>query len=771
MKFDSSSKVQEVVWNMRDSELDRSENRAILNRHYNGEPPFTDTEVQENNIQVNRNTLKGVQVLADARRQWNNAFLSQPNYFTVRLEDGPPEKREAWGRIITREINNRMKKSRIMLEQVRATGANVMLHGIGPATWPDKDNPYPSALAVDSVLIPSSTEIDFSNLSYVAFFREWTPAQLNELTSKKHVDPGWNMPLVKRLIKQTLAEDLKTQSDYTELSAERVEEIVKQDGGYYGSDAVPTIDVWDFYFRESEDGDGWYRRVILEWPESTAKTKEMPQRANKDENEFLYNSGSRKYADSLSEILHCQFGDCSAVAPFKYHSVRSLGWLMWGVCDLINRLDCRITESTFENMMWYFRTASQNDFDRIKKASFHNMGIIPAGIGFVTAQERYTPDSGLISLTGGRLASQVNDTATSYTSDWAKGETGRELTATETMARVNSANALISGMMTLAYQYEEFKYQEIARRFSKRNHPHAISFRKACIKKGVREEFLDSDRWIVKADQVIGAGNKTVEMAAVQVLQGIRKNLPPASQRRIDNITIASVTDQPELADSLAPLDEVQEPSKSGHDAELAADRLLSGLPFSFRTDMILEDYVKVWLRDLAIVLQRAMANQAAVTINDIAGYQNMANHIGKALQQMASDDEMKPKLRQYSDALGQLMNYIKGLAQRASQQQQGQPGVDPETVSKIQSDQMLAQEKARQSAISHAQKTAQRQVQFEKEEARKDRQAMADIHRSTAVLASDLQNEAVMTTAEAIKEANKPKPEEQSQNENSSRE
>lgn len=762
MKFDSSSKVEEVVWTMRDSELDRSENRVILNRQYNGDPPFSEEEVRENNIQVNRNTLKGVQVLADARRQWNNAFLSQPNYFTVRIDDGPPEKREAWGRIITREMNRRLKNSRAMLEQVRATGATTMLHGIGPVTWPDRNNPYPTPLPIDSLLIPSQTEIDFENLTYFAVFREWTPAQLHELTSKTNVDPGWNLPLVKSIIKRRLEEDSKDMVNYSEASPEKIAELVKQDGGYYGSDAVPTIDVWDFYFRESEDGSGWYRRIILDWSEETVRSgngkSPMPQRKNKDESEFLYNSGSRMYAESLSQILHCQFGDCSAVAPFKYHSVRSLGWLMWGVCDLINRMDCRVTESTFENLMWFFRTASQNDLERVKKASFHNMGIIPSGIAFVTAQERYTPDAGLIQLTRGGLQAQVNETATSYTSDWNKGETGRELTATETMARVNSANALVSGMMTLAYLYEEFKYREIARRFSKGDHQDAKEFREACIKKGVPKEFLDSDEWTIKADQVIGAGNKTVEYAAVQVLQGLRKNLTPGAQRRIDNITIASVTDQPELADTLAPLDEIQEPSKSAHDAELATDRLLMGLPFGFRSDMIPEDYVNTWLRDLGIMLNQAMANQAAVTPSDIGGFQNLANHISKALQMMASDDESKPKVRQYGEALSQMMNYIKGLAQRMAQKQQAQgPQIDPETMSKIQSDQILAQAKAQNLRESHAQKTAQRQVQFEKDEARKDRQAMAEIHRSTAVLASDLQNEAVKTTAEAIQTANKP--------------
>lgn len=766
MKFDSSSKVQEVVWRMRDSEQGRSSNRAIINRQFNGDPPFTDKEVEENQIHVNRNFLKGVQVLADARRQWNNAMLNQANYFTVRLEDGPTDKKTAWGQIITRAINKRMKKSRAMLEQVRATGGNTMLHGIGPVIWKDSKTPYPDAIPIDALLIPSETELDFENLSYFGVYREWTPAELAELTNGENVDPGWNMKLVKAMIKQKVQEVSKELSGYADMSEERIEELIKQDGGYYGSDAVPTIDVWDFYFREAEDGSGWYRRIILDWDSPAAGGgHSMPTRKNPLEDEFLYTSGKRKYAESLSQIIHCQFGDCSAVFPQKYHSVRSLGWMLWGVCDLMNRLDCRITEATFENLMWFFRTSSQNDLERVKKASFHNMGIIPSGIAFVTAQERFTPNPNLIEMTRSTMKSQIAETSTSYTADFQNSDASRELTATETMARVNSANAMISSMMVLAYLYEEFKYSEMARRFATSDHPDCVSFREECIKKGVPQEAMDYEGWTVKAAQAIGAGNKTVEYAAVNVLQGIRNNLPPASQRRIDNLTIAAATDQPELADSLAPLEDAQEPSRSVHDAELATERLLSSLPFSFRTEMIAEDYVKTWLRDLALKVQMAMQNQASVTMEDVGGMVNLGNHIGKALGMMATNPNQKQKVREYSDALGQVMNHIKGLAQRTSQRQ-GAAGsqVDPETVSKIHNDRIVAEAKAANLRESHAQKAGQRQVQFEREEARKDRQAMADIRRSSAVLASDLQNEAIQTVADAAAQQNNPNNEAQTE-------
>jgi hypothetical protein len=38
---------------------------------------------------------------------------------------------------------------------------------------------------------------------------------------------------------------------------------------------------------------------------------------------------------------------------------------------------------------------------------------------------------------------------------------------------------------------------------------------------------LDIERWEVQPEQIVGGGNKTVQMAAVGFLNQIRKNLPP----------------------------------------------------------------------------------------------------------------------------------------------------------------------------------------------------------------------------------------------------
>ena len=325
MRFDRVEDVEEVVFDMRLSDQSRSDDRATLLRLYNGRPPFSEDECEENHIQVNMNDLTGPNVLSQARSQWSNAHLKPSHFFSAKPDTGPGHKRSEWGANFSTHANRLLKRDRRMVGLIRSQGANTMLFGIGPSNWKDRRTVIPNPIPVGSLLIPSETEIDdFENLQYFAIFREWKPSTLWDLTHGPKVDPGWNMPLVMAqfdYIKDELRKSVNSLA--YEYMSDRIEELMKQDKGYMGSDAVPTCDVYDFYFREAENGDGWYRRVILDWGgQDVSAYKESgkrPQSRNKvaDKSGFLYTSGKRKYSSSSSEIIHCQFGDCSAYAPFR----------------------------------------------------------------------------------------------------------------------------------------------------------------------------------------------------------------------------------------------------------------------------------------------------------------------------------------------------------------------------------------------------------------------------------------------------------------------
>ena len=86
MRFDTCSKVEDIVWRMRLADQTRAADRAVILKQFNGNPPFDDDEVEDNNIQINVNDLSGPNLLSMARRQWNNAFLKPSNYFSAKPE-------------------------------------------------------------------------------------------------------------------------------------------------------------------------------------------------------------------------------------------------------------------------------------------------------------------------------------------------------------------------------------------------------------------------------------------------------------------------------------------------------------------------------------------------------------------------------------------------------------------------------------------------------------------------------------------------------------
>lgn len=216
-------------------------------------------------------------------------------------------------------------------------------------------------------------------------------------------------------------------------------------------------------------------------------------------------------------------------------------------------------------------------------------------------------------------------------------------------------------------------------------------------------------------------------------------------------------TDRPELAEMMAPLDEEKPISDSMHDAQLATERIMGGLPFTMAPKMILEDYVKVWIADMSLIVQGIEKSGGMATAEQITGLGNLGKHIDQFLQVMAQNDDEKDKVRAYAEALASLMNMVKAFAQRLAeqmkseqdQQQQG-GGVDPETQTKLQGKLMIDQAKAQNMRESHATKTAQRQVQFELDQQRKDREHADQMRRDDLQIANEIELERIKALNDA---------------------
>lgn len=723
MRFTSPALVEQVVWDMRLADQPRGINRALIARQFNGLPPYTESEKKENRIKTNVNWLEAPRLAADARRSYFNAFLKPGNFFNISLDFGPAHKRKARGMIITRELRKMMKGSRRYFEFLRSQFALTVVHGIGPGFWVDRESWCPRCLGVEDVLIPSNTLLTMENLSHFAIYRQYTAMELYQMTHGFKVDPGWNMDVVESALKWA-DQQTQAQLSYAELYApEKIEDRWKQDLGFYGTDAVPTIDCWDFYFYSDEnDAQGWRRRMIMDTP-SEYEVGHAPNKIpaknliGDDHGHWLYDGGKRVYASKLDEILHFQFGDATATAPFRYHSVRSLGWLLYAVCHLQNRLRCKVNDAVFESLLQYFRASNPEDKERITEIDLHDFGVVPEGVAFVRPEERWKVDGNLLQMGLQQNQMMMTESAAQYREGRNQSPAGKEKTATEIMAEVNSQNALVGAMLLQAYEYHRFQGMEIARRACLKNSKDSEvrAFRVNCLKSGVPEECLDSSTWNIEPERVLGNGNKTLEIAMADKLMAARNLHDPESQREILYLYDMANSDNPDLAQRLVPLDKGRV-SDSVHDAQMMMGSLMLGIPMKPKSGQNPIEMIENLIAGMAIILKREMDGGDKVTKGEMAGLQNVAQTIGLYIGMLSQDKNEKQRVKQYGDELGKFMKLIeqmgKALAQQAPQGGNGaQP--DPKDAAKAQAILTIAQTKAQAAQQSHAQRTTQREVQF----------------------------------------------------------
>ena len=749
---------------MRLADWPRAQNRARINNLANGWPPYDESEVAANKIAVNYNDLSLSNISHAARRQLSNALITPDPLFTVELDYGPVWQRRDWASIIQSQLNKIIRGSLPYLETRRSVFALLSLHGIAPSSWEDAYSWCPEADGVEDILVPSNTLLSLKNLPFLARFRQYTGRELWEMTHRPQVDPGWNVPLVEKAVKwvDQQAKQLLSASWPETWSPEKMEERIKQDGGLYSSDAIPTVDCFEFlYWSDEEKHSGWRKKIILDaWGEpgvggvggisintSGSKTPGKYGVWNFDKSEFVYDSEERAnpvYCEKLNQAVHFQFADCSCVAPFRYHSVRSLGFLLYSICHLQNRLNCKFDEATFESLMQYFRVTNSADAERAWKVDLTDKKALPDGLQFVKRDERWEVNEQLVTLALQKNRQMMADNSASFTQDYDL-EQGENETATRTMAKVNTSAALVSGMLNQAYNYQKFQYDEICRRFCLRNSrdPDVRKFRLSVLRAGLPEEALNLDRWNIQPARVMGAGNKMLQSAMMDKIMVLYYNkLDPSAQRHFLRLGLAVTTDDYELARQSIPDEPVI--SDSVHDAELAAAALLMGLPVSLKEGVNHAEYVERLLLALAIKTQQIGKRGTPISPDELNGLQNLAgesiqgqpipgNGVRNHLTLLAEDEKplhvkgvppdhtVKEKVKKYSDALAKVMNQVKALAQRAAQaaqKQKGQngAGLDPQTATKLQGQMILAKAKADNTRESHAQRTAQRQIQFEQQ-------------------------------------------------------
>lgn len=775
MDFNSPEQVESIAYDLKLGDWPRAQNRALVNELADGKPPYSSEEAKENNIKVNVSDLEHTRSLQHGRAQFYSAFLKPAHYFVAKNDSGPKHKRQEWNTIVTAKAAKIMKRSLAYFESMRSRFALDVLHGIGPSAWEDRDKWCPDPIGIEDVLIPADTLLTMKNLPFFFIYRSMTAPELIKQTTGPRVDPGWNLELVQSCLEWIDSQMLQMRNNnWPEVwSPEKAQQRIKSDGGWYAGDSAPGIHCFDFYFWNDEARkSGWRRRMMLDpWstPEAAGAGYTMSRKLDyvKGADRFLFNPGKRVYATRLSELINFQFADLSAVAPFRYHSVRSLGWLLYAACHLQNRMRCRWNEHVFESLMQYFQGSSEEDFQRALKVELVNRGFIDKTIKMLPPNERWQVNAAMVELALNENKQIIRDASSAWSQNQNFSSDRTEKTKFQVMAEIGAITSMISSALMQCYQYQEAEYREIFRRLCKKNSrdKECQEFRAGCLTAGIPEEHLEPEKWEIESERTVGSGNKALEMAIAQQLLEMRNLYDSEAQREILRDVTLLVTDDAVRTRAYVP--EGPRPvSNTIHDAELSMGAIMAGQSVAPIDGQLHEEVVEVWLAKLGKMVMAAQRAGGMVSPTELGGLKNLSLHIKKQMALVARDESKAEQVKQWADALGRLDNFLKAFEQRlieqakAAQQNGDGAAPDPKDIAKAQNMIQEGQIKRQNQEAAAGQRRAQRALEFEDKIKRETTQHAADLAQQQQQHAVDLQARA-LEAAHTIKTASKKSDEE----------
>lgn len=750
-QFSTPEKVQQICETMQKVETARASDRATIDNLANGGRPYTPDEVKKYQIKFNINWGFLAEKIRTATSQINNAFIPQGNFFTCHSKRGEPSKKQEFSQKFTTNINNILKRGRSgkkHLYILRSRNASVSVHGIGPLNWTRKYRLLPKYVPLEDLLIPTDTALDLSNnLSEFCINLYLTAGELYRMGCLKPHDSDWNETAIRGILK-----DLKDESGQLAIKAdagdwydrpEAITEIVKQNSGYLESDAAPKVKLRAFYHQDPET-QKWYRKIILR--QGTPSVEPLK--------EFIYD-GKEPFADHIDEILHCQFGDNSLVAPLKYHSVRGIGTLLYPPAETLNRLTCQAVQHVFQNLMTWFKINDPTDRDRLKQIILSQYGVMPEGASIVPQNERHQIDPKLLEFGVAQMRQNIAENSTSFTQGVDSG-TRKEMTAFEAKARLQSSNAMVSNVLQMMYAQEIFYYEELVRRslLKGTDDPNAKKFQEACKRDGIPDELMVQDNWRLVPERVLGAGDGTLAQAQADALMSQIQGFEPDQQRKIRRMWTGVTLDDPDRAEDLVP----EEPDQSTSGTRAAEDvygTVMRGAVIPIRKGIDQVGYCATLLQMMEGEIQQILQSDGMGTPEQINGFVAVAGTVEQVLQFLAQDVQNKATVKQLNDQLSKALNEVKGMAERHAEamgQQQQQP--DPEAMAKAEATTMLAQVKAQISQMNTALKQQQSQAKFQQkmsQDAEKHRQQLLAQQEKTQV---ELQTKGMQTGAELESQA-----------------
>lgn len=744
-KFSTPEDILQIVTTIETNSLLRAQDRAQINRQFNGDRPLTAEEETKLKATVNVNKLSGYNTKKSADLQMNSALLFKEYLFNATCKKGDKNKRAEWGQYFTTNIHVPLKRGRsgnrfkyLMLDR----NSTLVLHGIGPLWWANDFNWMPRYVALEDLLVPTDSPPDWTEeLSQIGVNFRMTPWMLYKSTQIDKTDQGWNKKFALEIFKNLRSMTNFTPTEDFWMNPEKMVRYCKEHATYLNSDAVPKVKCTNFYHQDPETGK-WWRKVIVRENQSIG--------VGKNDDQFLY-EGKQPFADSIDQIFHVQYGDGNAVAPCKYQTIRGIGVPLYSVVELDNRLYSQTASHIFENLVPLLRVTNPADRDRPHMLMLQAYGEVEDGVNFVPQAERHQVNERLIEQFSAQNRQLIGENSSSYVQGLDNG-TQKEQTLGESEIKLQTANKLVRSMLEGAYTNEGFLYEEIVRRFLNPTSPdpEVKEFQAACKRDRIPDELMrDPKAWQIDVTRVAGGGDQTLATMETQFMMSVKPQLDPSAQRDTLRDAISVITRNPDLANARVPR-ERETVTPATRAADVAFSNLMLGAPIEFQEGFDHGEYVQQLIQKSAAIIQRIEQTDQLGTPQDVIGLNMVMEDINKHLEFLSQDTNNKEFVTAASKELSSMGNMVKSYQQR-QQEQADKAKPDPEAAAKAAAFEQQSQAKLQAKAEADAQKMAQKEAGFEQKlqqqqqshelkMAQQSQQAIADMRAESLKLMAELE-------------------------------
>ena len=623
----------------------RANKRIKVSGMVSGNAPF-DADTLKKTGQAHRcnvNFREGEGIINARNTSFFELFLDGRDIIQCELKDSHIYMGRAsyWESIVTGEMKRCIKSWNGFNFEMMQLANSMNLHGDAFPMFGHNNSWKFRTFKTGEVLFPKNTKASVDYIDCAVVLDTMTIPELHQyINNNKASEMGWNKPIIKEIIENSVKKNAYDTIDWEELQRD-----IENNALAYEHVLTSEIKVAHILVREN---DGMISHYIQE------RGKQA---------DFIYECMDAY--ESIEEIFIpfiCNIGNG------YYHGVKGVGHRIYPSVVINNRFLCRAVDGAMDSasMIVAFKDGTGR---KGKTLRLGNQIILPPGAGLETNNLSQNLN-GITQMYG--LLSQVNQSSVGVKrpglGNIAKADT-QNYTARSANMQVMEEMELEKIDVALYYAQVDMLYRQMGKRILQGKDKDAKTFRKRCVDQGVPKELLsDIDAWDFKAPRGIGSGSHVMKNITTQDMLSIAPYLPEMGKRAVIEDFIEARGGAESVNRYYPPFEASNMPTKSSQIANLENNDLIEGKRSIVSVDDMHVKHLETHMPYAMQQADRVLKNPQPEFIQEAMKaapvfIEHVSNHLG-----FIKGDKLHAKdFKKYSQALKQLMKLVDEIQKIAS--------------------------------------------------------------------------------------------------------